>query len=305
MIDPAQVAAVAAVVREGSFERAARALSVTASAVSQRVKQLEERLGTVLIVRGQPCTATDTGARLCRHAELVGMLEADLRRDLPTLAARSARTTPHDAARPTLRVAVNADSLGTWFIDAMARFGQHEAALLDVALDDQDHTAEWLARGRVLAAVSSLAAPVQGCRSRRLGALRYVATASPEFVRRWFARGITAEALALAPSLRFDRKDRLQERWVRQVLAPRREVELPTHWLPSTQAFVDAALAGVGWGMNPLAMVAPQLRARRLVELVPGTPVDVPLHWQCTRLPVPMLARLTESVVQAASAALA
>jgi LysR family transcriptional regulator (chromosome initiation inhibitor) len=306
MLDPALVAAVAAVVREGSFERAARALSVTPSAVSQRVRLIEERLGTVLIVRGQPCTATETGARLCRHAELVGMLEADLRRDLPLLASEPMP----DGGRPTLRVAVNADSLGTWFIDAMADFGQHESALLDVAVDDQDHTAEWLLRGHVLAAITSLAAPVQGCRSRRLGTLRYVATASPAFVRRWFAQGISAEALARAPSLLFNRKDQLQAQWVRRVLRPasgraaRREIDLPTHWLPSTQAFIDAALAGVGWGMNPLTLAQPHLAAGRLVELVPAEPLDVPLYWQCARLPVPMLDRLTASVARVAQRAL-
>jgi LysR family transcriptional regulator (chromosome initiation inhibitor) len=305
MLDPALVAAVAAVVREGSFERAARALSVTPSAVSQRVRLIEERLGTVLIVRGAPCTATETGARLCRHAELVGMLEADLRRDLPLLATEPMA----DGVRPTLRVAVNADSLGTWFIDAMADFGRHESALLDVAVDDQDHTADWLLRGHVLAAVTSLAAPVQGCRSRRLGTLRYVATARPAFVRRWFAQGVTAEALARAPSLLFNRKDRLQAQWVRRVLRPtggaRREIDLPTHWLPSTQAFIDAVLADVGWGMNPLPLAQPHLAAGRLVELVPEQPLDVPLYWQCARLPVPMLDRLTASVTRVAARALA
>jgi LysR family transcriptional regulator (chromosome initiation inhibitor) len=305
MLDPALVAAVAAVVREGSFERAARALSVTPSAVSQRVRLIEERLGTVLIVRGAPCTATETGARLCRHAELVGMLEADLRRDLPLLATEPMA----DGGRPTMRVAVNADSLGTWFIDAMADFGRHESALLDVAVDDQDHTADWLLRGHVLAAVTSLAAPVQGCRSRRLGMLRYVATASPAFVRRWFAQGLTADALARAPSLLFNRKDRLQAQWVRRVLRPtggaRREIDLPTHWLPSTQAFIDAVLADVGWGMNPLPLAQPHLAAGRLVELVPEQPLDVPLYWQCARLPVPMLDRLTASVTRVAARALA
>lgn len=304
MLDPALVAAVAAVVREGSFERAARALSVTPSAVSQRVRLIEERLGTVLIARGQPCTATETGARLCRHAELVGMLEADLRRDLPLLATEPMP----DGGRPTLRVAVNADSLGTWFIDAMADFGQHESALLDVAVDDQDHTAEWLLRGHVLAAVTSLAAPVQGCRSRKIGTLRYVATASPAFMRRWFAQGLTGEALGRAPSLLFNRKDRLQAQWVRRVLRPaggaRREIDLPTHWLPATQAFIDAALAGIGWGMNPLPLAQPHLAAGRLVELVPGQPLDVPLYWQCARLPVPMLDRLTASVTRVAARAL-
>lgn len=298
MLDEALLAAVAAVAREGSFERAARVLHITPSAVSQRVKLLEERLGAVLIVRGQPCTATEIGARICRHAELVSVLVSELRRELPML-PKDSPDTPH----ASLRIAVNADSLGTWFIQAMAEFGREDAAaLLNLTLADEDHTAEWLRRGYVLGAVTSVGTAVQGCRIRRLGALRYVATASPDFVRRWFAAGVTSDALARAPSLLFDSNDRLQELWARRIV--RRDVALPVHRIPSTHAFVDAALAGVGWGMNPWSLVRAQLKAGTLVELVPDTPVDVPLYWQATRLKVPVLERLTRSVVRAASTAL-
>ncbi len=297
MLDEALLAAVAAVAREGSFERAARALHITPSAVSQRVKLLEERLGAVLIVRGQPCSATEIGARICRHAELVSVLLSELRRELPML-PKDSPGTPH----ASLRIAVNADSLSTWFIKAMAEFGRQDAALLNLTLADEDHTAEWLRRGHVLGAVTSMATAVQGCRIRRLGALRYVATANPSFVRRWFDAGISADALARAPSLLFDSNDRLQELWARRIV--RRDVALPVHRIPSTQAFIDAALAGVGWGMNPLSLVRAQLKAGTLLELVPDTPVDVPLYWQATRLKVPVLERLTRSVVRAAAAVL-
>src|SRR6185437_8124159 len=212
---------------------------------------------------------------------------------------------PHDsldAPHASLRIAVNADSLSTWFIQAMAQFGREDAALLSLTLADEDHTAEWLRRGYVLGAVTSVGTAVQGCRIRRLGALRYVATASPGFARRWFETGVSPDALARAPSLLFDSNDRLQEIWARRIV--RRDVPLPVHRIPSTQAFVDAALAGVGWGMNPLSLVRAHLRAGALVELVPDTPVDVPLYWQATRLKVPVLERLTRSVARAAAAAL-
>jgi LysR family transcriptional regulator, chromosome initiation inhibitor len=293
MLDYPSLAAVAAVVREGSFERAARALSVTPSAISQRVKQLEERLGTVLIIRGQPCTATDTGRLLCGHMEHVGLLERELRGALPKLVQ-----TGSDDNRITLRVAVNADSLGTWFIGALAQFTAQEEALLDVAVDDQDHTVEWLRSGEVLAAVTAHAKPVQGCNSVALGRLNYVAVASPAFVRRYLSEGVTAATLARAPSLRFNRKDRLQDQWARRVC--RRDVEIPTHWFPSTQAFIDASVAGMGWGMNPVSLVREHLKSGALVELVPGRVLAVPLYWQHTRLQVPMLGRLTRAVVQAA-----
>jgi LysR family transcriptional regulator (chromosome initiation inhibitor) len=298
MFDYPSLAAVAAVAREGSFEGAARALRVTPSAVSQRVKQLEERLGSVLVVRGLPCRATAAGRMLCRHIERVGMLEQDLRLALP----RSAHTRSN-RGRVGLRIAVNADSLGTWFLRAMSAFLDSESALLDLAVDDEEHTAQWLRDCEVVAAVTSIARPVQGCNSTALGGLAYVAVASPGFVRRYFAHGVSATTLSEAPSLRFNRKDQLQQQWMRMVC--RRQVDPPTHWLPSTQAFVDATRAGIAWGMNPKSLVRAQLQAGTLVELLPGRTLPVKLYWQNTRLPVPMLDRLTRAVVAAAQIELA
>lgn len=297
MLDYPSLAAVAAVVQQGSFDRAAKALNVTPSAVSQRVKLLEERLGTVLIARGQPCTATEAGRLLCRHVERVGMLEQDLRDTLPQVARETAAD-----ARATLRLAVNADTLATWFITAMAQFTRHEGALLDIALDDEEHTVEWLRTGQVLAAVTSHAQAVQGCNSVSLGKLRYLAVASPQFVERHFSAGVDATSLSRAPSLRFSPKDRLQTIWMRRL--SRREIHAPAHWLPSTQAFVDAAIAGVGWGMNPASLIRQQLRSGALVELVADRPLLVPLYWQHTRLRVPMLDRLTRAVTATARGAL-
>jgi len=297
MLDYASLSAVAVIIREGSFEGAARALNVTPSAISQRVKQLEERVGGVLIVRGQPCTATEMGRLICRHVEQVGMLEHELHGALPRLAPLESQD-----ERVTIRVAVNADSLGTWFIQAMSKFLETDRALLDVAIDDQEHTQEWLRTGDVLAAVTADPQPVQGCESIPIGKLKYCAVASPTFVQKHFADGVTVAALAAAPSLRFNRKDHLQTRWVRAVC--RRNVDIPSHWMASTQAFTDASVAGIGWGMNPQAMVAPHLRDGSLVELVPGRLLSVPLFWQHTRLQMPMLARLTKAVVAASRAAL-
>jgi len=297
MLDYASMSAVAVVVREGSFERAARALNVTPSAVSQRVKQLEERVGGVLIVRGQPCTATEMGRLICRHVEQVGMLEHELRGALPRLAPAEATD-----QRVTIRVAANADSMGTWFIQAMASFMETDRALLDVAIDDQDHTQEWLRSGDVLAAVTSDPQPIQGCESIPLGKLKYCAVASPRFIDKFFPDGVTATALAAAPSLRFNRKDQLQARWVRSVC--RRDVDIPSHWMASTQAFTDASVAGIAWGMNPHAMVASHLRDGTLAELVPEKQLSVPLFWQHTRLQMPVLARLTKAVIAASRAAL-
>jgi LysR family transcriptional regulator (chromosome initiation inhibitor) len=299
MLDYAALSALAAVVREGSFERAARALHVTPSAVSQRIKQLEERAGCALVVRAQPCRATPAGRRLCSHVDRVRLLEQELQDALPALAPKSR---PGDIARVPLPVAVNADSLATWFAPAVAAFAAAAPVLMEVAVDDQDHTAEWLRSGAVLAAVTSSARPATGCNSRPLGAMRYLAVASPAFVARHFAGGIGAASLARAPSLVFNPKDELQARWVRRLC--HRHVELPRHTLPSPQAFVAAALAGMGWGLQPQALIERHLADGALVELVPRTPLDVPLHWQQARAASALLDGLSAHIAAAARAAL-
>jgi LysR family transcriptional regulator, chromosome initiation inhibitor len=295
MLDYSALSALAAVVREGSFERAALALHVTPSAVSQRIRSLEERMGCALVVREQPCRATEAGRRLCQHVDRVRLLEQELQGTLPALA-------PTGIARVALPVAVNADSLATWFAPALAAFAAEAPVLVDVSVDDQDHTTEWLRSGAVLAAVTGTARPATGCNSRPLGAMRYIAAASPSFVVRHFAGGVGAGSLAQAPSLVFNTKDELQARWARRLC--HRHVELPRHTLPSPQAFVTAAVAGMGWGLQPQTLIATQLKDGSLVELVPDAPLDVPLYWQHARAASALLDGLGRVVVSAAGRAL-
>ncbi len=285
--------------REGGFERAAAVLGVTPSAVSQRVRALEERLGAVLVVRGQPPVPTEAGAKLCAHAERVRLLEGELAAVLPVAATGGA----HALDRVTLRVAVNADSLGTWFLPAAAQFAERTGALLELVLEDEGHTADRLRSGEVLAAVTTDPTPIQGCRTVPLGAMRYAAVASSGYLRRHAPTGMDAAALARAPMLRFDRRDGLQARWARDALGTSL-LDAPVHWVPSTQGFVDGALAGLGWGLNPLVLVEAHLTAGPLVELVPGQRLDVPLHWQHARLGARLLDGLTTTVLEAAHASL-
>ncbi len=296
-LDYAALAALAAVVRDGSFERAARTLKVTPSAVSQRVRALEERLGSVLLVRSQPVTPTALGAALAGHFERVRLLESELVAALPGVTLADSAV-----ARPTLRIAINADSLGTWFLAAAAPFVAATGALLDLVLDDEARTAERLRSGEVVAAITTDPVPVPGCKIRPLGALRYVATASPAFCQRHFADGVTAATLAAAPVLRFDRRDDLQARWVREALGL--VLAAPTHWIPSTQGFLDGTLAGLGWSLNPVSLAKTHLEAGRLIELVPDHPLDVALSWQYARLGAQLLEDLTKTVVTAARGSL-
>ncbi|WP_370282963.1 LysR family transcriptional regulator ArgP [Pseudooceanicola sp.] len=291
MLDHNQLAALAAILRRGSFEAAAAQLGVTQSAVSQRIRALEERVGQPLVLRGTPCTGTEAGRRLARHAEDVALLEAEATGEIGLAPA---------PGRHPLRIAANADSLAAWLIPALAE-AQAAAPHLafDVTVDDQDHSADWLRRGEVVAAVTATAAPPHGCDAIPLGRLRYHATASPGFMARHFPHGVTAEALARAPCMTFDRKDRLQSQWLAEnfgeVPAP------PSHFLPSTQAFIDGAEAGLGWGMNPEPLVREALAAGRLVPLLADAPLDTPLYWQVSRRMAPALTALTRAVRQRAA----
>lgn len=288
MHDPSQLAALAAVHRRGAFDLAAAELHVTPSAISQRIKALEEATGALLIRRGTPCVATETGLRLIRHHDEVALLERTLAQDLGLTSGPA-----------TLRIAVNADSLATWVIPALAAT---EGFLFDLVIDDQDVSQDWLRSGDVVAAITSHPGPLQGCDTLPLGALRYRATASPAYMRTWFPKGVTPDSLAKAPALTFSDKDQLQTRWAAARGLAR--AALPTHRIASSQAFVDACLAGLAWGMNPDPLVGTHLAEGRLTELVPDTPLDVRLHWQYTRLAAPALAPVTQAVLCAARQAL-
>lgn len=280
------LAALTAIHRRGSFDLAAATLGITPSAISQRLKSLEERMGTVLVRRGQPCTATAPGLRLIRHHDEVALLQSQLNQDLPHL----------NAGPAIIRIAVNADSLATWVIPALAATND---MLFDLVIDDQDHSQSWLKRGEVSAAITSHPGPLQGCDTIPLGALRYHATASPGYIAKWLPHGATKAALTRAPALTFSDKDRLQGAWLQSQFGPR--LAFPTHRLASSQAFVDAAVAGLGWGMNPEPLIAPHLAHGTLTELIANTPLDVPLYWQFSRLTAPALAPLTRAVQSVAA----
>ena len=283
MIDYPALAALAEIARRGSFDGAAQALGITQPAVSQRIKSLEAKMGQVLLDRGPPVTPTEAGLRLIAHWGQVQLLEAGL------------ALTP--TARPTIRIAVNADSLASWAIAALPQ----APGLLDLVIDDQDHAEGWLRAGLVSAAITGQRGPVAGCDSFDLGAMRYLAVASPDFIARHFAQGVTAEALRAVPALIFNSKDGLQDLWVRQHFGG--SIALPCHLIPNAEAFVEATRLGMGWGMNPELMIAEDLRSGRLVPLHPAS-LDVRLYWQIARIMAPSLAPLTRAIRRAAAAAL-
>ncbi|MEV6877408.1 LysR family transcriptional regulator ArgP [Amycolatopsis sp. NPDC051128] len=286
-----QVRTLLAVVDEQSFDAAAAVLHVTPSAVSQRVKALEQRTGRVLLLRTKPVSLTSSGKVLVRFARSLAQLEQDAVAELG-LGSSGTRT---------LSIAVNADSLATWFLPALARVPEDLGICFDLQREDQDHTAALLREGLVMAAVTAAPQPVQGCTSRRLGRMRYRAMASPSFIARRLASGPLPSLLPTAPVIVFDRKDDLQDRFLR-ALTRRRSFTLVRHHIPASESFVDAVAAGLGWGMVPEAQAAS--RGAALVDLAPDRPLDVPLHWQQWKLDSPALAAVAEAVARGAKESL-
>ena len=284
----------AAVVDEGTFEAAARRLRITPSAVSQRVKSLEQQLGRVLVVRSKPARATEAGAAIVRLARQLALLEHDA---LAGFALDEADGVDDAGARPiSVPLAVNADSLATWFLPALARVAERHPVTFDVHRDDQDFTAGLLESGTVMGAVTSQATPVAGCLVRPLGVMRYEAVATPAFVERWSIHPSsprTADALARAPVVDFDRRDDLQREYL---AASGIDPELPPrHYVPASHDFATAVKLGLGWGMLPGFQSAVELAAGDLMRLG-GAHIDVPLYWQQWNLRSPLLDAIAEEL---------
>ncbi|MFC7217435.1 LysR family transcriptional regulator ArgP [Streptomyces polyrhachis] len=295
-----QVRTLLAVVDEGTFDAAAAALHVTPSAVSQRVKALEQRTGRVLLVRTKPVRPTESGQVIVRLARQLAALEQDARAELGI---------GEGPAAVRLPIAVNADSLATWLLPALtgaladlaAEDPRQPPVCLELHREDEAHTATLLRDGQVMAAVTSSPDPVAGCTVRPLGLARYVPAAGPAFAARWLAGRPPAEALPAAPVIVFDRRDELQDRFVRSLTGGAAQAGPLRHLVPASEGFRDAVVAGLGWGLVPEQHAAPLLRTGALVELTPGRALDVPLYWQQWKLDVPALARVARAVADTAA----
>ena len=276
-------ATLAAVLDAGSMEAAAERLRITPSAVSQRIRALEADVGRVLLVRSKPLRATPAAHPIVRVARQLDLLAQDAAIELGAVAART-----------SMPLAVNADSLATWFLEPLARLCAQHPVVFDLHRDDQDFTAGLLEEGTVMAAVTSRAEPVAGCRVQALGVLRYEAVAAPAFVRTHFADGVTARALARAPLIDFDRRDDLQSRWL---VARGADASLPPrHRVPASQDFETAATLGLGWALLPQLQAQPGLVDGTLVALG-GPGIDVPLYWQQWNLRSALLDAVANEVV--------
>lgn len=281
-----QLSTLVAIVDEGTFEAAARRLAVTASAISQRVKSMEQAVGQVLVQRTNPVRPTAAGSVVLRYARKVLLLAADTARELGDSDSMDTAV--------SVPLAVNADSLGTWFLEAIATLSVGSQILFDIHREDQENTTALLRSGAVMAAVTSTAKPVQGCTSDELGIMRYRAVCSPVFADRWLHDGREPGRLAEAPVVTFDRDDDLQQRFLAN-LGVRKPHSL-RHYIPTSADFARAVTLGFGWALLPEQQCLAEISDGRLIELARDTPVDVRLYWQRWNLPSRLIDQLTAAV---------
>ncbi|MBY4568904.1 transcriptional regulator ArgP [Gordonia sihwensis] len=283
----------AAVLREGTFEAAAASLHVTPSAVSQRIKALEQSVGRVLVRRTKPATPTVDGEVLARLGEQWEVLVAEARGALIGTAPEFDGD-PRHLPRVELSIACNADSLATWFLPVLAELHREHAVSIDVNRDDESITTALLRSGDVIGAVTSDPVGVRGCETIELGSLRYFAVASPAFIEYWLPHGVRARDMRYAPMVMFDSNDHLQIKTLKQLVAE--PISPPVHYIPAAAEYRRAIAAGIGWGAVPEVDLDDEHTGRDLVKLS-QTPVDVPLFWQYWKLQSPAVTALTEIIV--------
>lgn len=282
-----QLHTLVAVADEGTFEAAARLLHITPSAVSQRIRALELAVGAVVVQRSSPAKVTAAGEVLLRLGRQRTALTEEALAELGLGGDRV----------DDLAVAVNADSLATWFASVLASAAAWPDVTLRLRVEDQAHSSSLLRSGSVVAAVTADPVAVQGCSVIPLGRMRYLPVCTPT-LRERFLRGRVVDLSAM-PSVRFNDRDDLQVALLRT-----RGVDTPAtvHEVPSSESFVTAVAAGLGWGMVPVEQAQALLDAGRLVLVLRNQAVDVRLYWQAWRLRTERLDRLTEAVVGATAA---
>ena len=297
--DPNALECLAAIVEEGGFERAAVRLSITQSAVSQRLRSLEVQVGTVLIVRSRPLRATSAGRLLLKHAMQMRLLRTELERELQDLAPGA---TSNSADSERISIAINADSIATWALPALSRLA-HQGLGLEIIADDQDFTIEWLREGQVLGCVTTLNQALRSCKMVPLGSMRYVAVAEAAYAAEHCPDGLTPHNFRSMPFIAFNRKDDLQAEFIGSAFGLK-HVALSQLYVPSSEGQVRAVMAGWGVTVVPELQVRDYLHDGRLVNIAPGQTLPVDLFWHCWKLDSVVLDALTDALTAAAATAL-
>ena len=294
--DSAALECLAAIVEEDGFERAASRLSITQSAVSQRLRTLESQVGTVLLVRTRPLRLTTAGQLLLKHTKMLRLLRADLAHDLQELAPNASSGTREESR---ISIAINADSIATWALpalDGLARRGLP----IEIIADAQDFTHERLREGQVLGCVTTLKAALRGCRVTPLGFMNYIAVATPEIAREKLANNpLGKHNFRAVPFIAFNRKDDMQGEFVSKAFGLKGAL-LDKVFVPSSEGQVRALRAGWGAAVLPQLLVQGDIDAGSLVNLCPGFTLPIALYWHCWNLQSDVLDALSKALLASA-----
>ncbi|MBY0411340.1 MAG: LysR family transcriptional regulator ArgP [Burkholderiaceae bacterium] len=297
--DPAALECLAAIVEEGGFERAAQRLNVTQSAVSQRLRALEVQVGSVLIVRSRPLKPTSAGQLLLKHTKQMRLLRADLERDLQELAPSAPGATREDER---VSIAINSDSIATWAMGALHDLVRQRLPL-EIIVDDQDFTQEWLRSGQVLGCVTTLKQALRGCKVVPLGAMHYVAVASASYAQKHLPDGLTPHNFREVSFLSFNRKDDMASEFVARAYGLKR-VALNHLFVPGSEAQMRAVAAGWAVGVMPELMARSGLADGSVVNVAPGRSLPIELYWHCWNLESELLDVLSAALTHAAAQSL-
>lgn len=289
-IDFKQLQAIAAVIDEQGFDKAAQRLCITQSAVSQRIRQLEIQMGQILIIRSTPPQLTDTGHQVMMFYRQLELLQNEFLSMLPG----TSNTTWN-----TISIGTNADSLCTWLLDALGPLLENHNLLLDLKIEDQEQTHELLRKGEVMGCISARAQAEKGCNCLPLGVMRYRCLVSPAFYHEYFSNGVTQQAIQHAPCVEFSSKDELILRYLRHVFQITSHPKI--HRVPLTDAYMGFIIKGNAWGMVPDQQSEQARAAGELIEVLPGKHIDVPLYWHIWNLKSQVSQALSLRLQQAAA----
>ncbi len=288
MLDYKLLEAFAMVILEGGFEKASRKLHLTQSAVSQRIKQLEEQYGQLLLVRSTPPQPTEQGLPLLVHYRQVSQLEAEFRQ-----VARTHR--PQSFV--SLAIGLNADSFATWFFPAICEALKNDKIVLDLHVDDQDLTHSLMQEGRVWGCISTRSQALQGCRATRLGRVKYAIFATKQFAEKWFPDGISREAVEHAPMARYNRKDDLN-RQMFDILLNYQPQNPPTFFLPSTEMYGCFVAESQCYGILPEQQSTPLERMGKIINLSPAHSIHIELFWHSWNLKSTIMEKFSRHLIE-------
>ncbi|PTL75234.1 LysR family transcriptional regulator [Vitiosangium sp. GDMCC 1.1324] len=277
----------ARVVEHRSFTQAATALGISKSVVSERISQLEARLGERLLVRTtRKLSVTDAGLSL--YARCARMLEE----------AQAATRGASNAERGHIRVNAPVSFAQMYLAPPLASFlaanpGVHVEVVLSDRLVD-------IVEERVDVAIRITKLKDSSLVARRLASSSLHVCASPDYLSR---RGQPErpEDLLRHDCLRYLHL-RAEDEWRFQVPSGRVSVPVSGSFSASNGTLLrEAALAGVGLAVLPRFFIDDDLRAGRLVTVLDGfapRPVGIYAVHAAGRSPPPRVRKLLDCLAQ-------